>query len=183
MQIGKARVLIIATDGFEEHELFGPREILDELGAAVTLASSERRVIQGTVRDEKGATITADTRFDDVSIDDFDALIIPGGVINPDAMRRDERAVGLVRQFHAAGKPVAAICHGPWMLVEADIVRGKTVTSWPSIRTDLRNAGAKVIDQEVVTDGNLITSRQPEDVEAFTDALVKMLEAADIPAA
>ena len=176
MQIGKARILIIATDGFEEHELFGPRAILGGAGASVTVASFEARAIQGTTHDVPGATITAEITFDEVNADDYDALLIPGGVINPDAMRMHARPVEIVRQFADAGKPVAAICHGPWMLVEADVVRGRTVTSWPSIRTDLKNAGAEVVDREVVTDGHIITSRQPEDVEAFTAALIHLLE-------
>src|SRR3546814_7108875 len=141
MEIDQARVLIIATDGFEQHELFGPRDMLHDLGAEVTLASIEKREIQGTIHDEKGATITATATLDEVSADDYDALILPGGVANPDKLRTVEKAVQLVKDFHAAGKPIAAICHGPWMLVEADIVRGRPVTSWPSIRTDLAKIG------------------------------------------
>lgn len=181
MEIEQARVLILATDGFEQDELFIPREMLQDLGAEVVIASIEKRPIQATIHDEKGATISADATFDDVSVDRFDALILPGGVINPDALRTQKKAVQLVKDFNAAGKPVAAICHGPWMLVEADILRGKTATSWPSIRTDLRNAGATVIDQDVVVDGHLVTSRMPEDVEAFTNAIIRLLE--DTPAA
>jgi len=176
MQIDRARVLIIATDGFEQSELFDPRIELKALGAQVTLAAPEQREIQGMEHDKKGATITADHALDDVSADDFDALLIPGGVANPDALRQNEKAVQIVRDFFAADKPVAAICHGPWMLVEADVARGRTVTSWPSVRTDLKNAGAEVVDREVVVDGKLITSRKPADIPAFTKALVDMLE-------
>jgi protease I len=117
--------------------------------------------------------------LDEVDEDDFDALVLPGGVENPDKLRMNETAVGLVRSFVASGKPVAAICHGPWLLVEADAVRDKTVTSWPSIRTDLRNAGANVVDGEAITDGNLVTSRKPDDIPAFVDALTALLESAD----
>lgn len=178
MEIARARVLIIATDRFEQSELFGPREMLMDLGAEVTIASIEKREILATVHDEPGATISATATLDEVSPDDFDALILPGGVGNPDRLRMEKRAIELVRGFHAAGKPVAAICHGPWLLVEADIIKGKTVTSWPSIRTDLKNAGGNVVDREVVVDGNIITSRKPDDVEAFTNALIQMLEKA-----
>ena len=183
MEIARARVLIIATDRFEQSELFGPREMLMDLGAEVTIASIEKREILATVHDEPGATISATATLDEVSPDDFDALILPGGVGNPDRLRMEERAIELIRGFHAACKPVAAICHGPWLLVEADIIRGKTVTSWPSIRTDLKNAGGNVVDREVVVDGNIITSRKPDDVEAFTNALIQMLEKADSVAA
>ena len=183
MEIARARVLIIATDRFEQSELFGPREMLMDLGAEVTIASIEKREILATIHDEPGATISATATLDEVSPDDFDALILPGGVGNPDRLRMEKRAIELVRGFHAAGKPVAAICHGPWLLVEADIIKGKTVTSWPSIRTDLKNAGGNVVDREVVVDGNIITSRKPDDVEAFTNALIQMLEKADSVAA
>ena len=183
MEIARARVLIIGTDRFEQSELFGPREMLMDLGAEVTIASIEKREILATIHDEPGATISATATLDEVSPDDFDALILPGGVGNPDRLRMEKRAIELVRGFHAAGKPVAAICHGPWLLVEADIIKGKTVTSWPSIRTDLKNAGGDVVDREVVVDGNIITSRKPDDVEAFTNALIQMLEKADSVAA
>lgn len=173
--IQPARVLIIATNGFEQSELFKPREALLEAGAEVTLASVTVDPIQGMENDEKGRTITPHIILEDVHIDDYDALVLPGGVINPDALRMNPEAVGIVRAFRDAGKIVAAICHGPWMLVEADIIDGVTVTGWPSIRTDLRNAGAHVVDREVVVDANIITSRQPEDVPAFNDALLKAL--------
>ena len=176
--IAAARILIVATDGFEESELFGPREILMGKGATVTLASLDLKPIQATVHDDPGKTIRPDLTIDDASAGDFDALILPGGVRNPDALRTHANVIKLIRDFASAGKPVAAICHGPWLLVEADLVRGRTVTSWPSIRTDLRNAGGNVIDQAAVTDGNIVTSRNPDDVEAFTDALIGLLEKA-----
>lgn len=177
MKIEQARILIVATDGFEESELFGPREILLERGAAVKLASPSLEPVQATVHDDPGRTIRPDLKVADARADDFDALLLPGGVRNPDALRLDEAAVALVRAFAAAGKPVAAICHGPWLLIEADVIRGRTVTGWPSIRTDLRNAGATVVDCESVTDGNIVTSRNPDDVSAFTAALIERIEA------
>ena len=169
------KVLIIATDRFEESELFGPREILMARGAALTLASLTMAEIMGTVHDEPGRKIAPDLLIGDAREDDYDALLLPGGVGNPDRLRMEPDVIALVRAFATAGKPVAAICHGPWLLVEADVVRGKRVTSWPSIRTDLRNAGGQAVDEAAVTDGNIITSRKPDDVPAFTEALAKAL--------
>ena len=130
-----------------------------------------------TVHDEPGRRIVPDLTIGEVDPDDYDALLLPGGVGNPDQLRMNERAIGVIREFAAAGKPVAAICHGPWLLVEADLLRGKRATAWQSIRTDLRNAGANVVDEQAVTDGNIITSRKPDDVPAFTEALIKAIEA------
>jgi protease I len=175
-RIGDCRVLIVATDGFEEWELFGPREILSKRGAEVVLASLKRDPIQATIHDDPGKTIRPDLTVDEAKAEDFHALIIPGGVRNPDQLRMHPRVVELIRDFHAQGKPIGAICHGPWLLVEADLLRGRTATSWPSIRTDLRNAGANVVDEPAVTDGNIVTSRKPDDVEAFTRALVELIE-------
>jgi protease I len=177
-QISEARVLIVATDGFEEWELFGPLEILERLEAKVVLASPTPEPIQATVHDDPGKTIRPDMTIDQANAEDFDALILPGGVRNPDHLRMNEAAIELIRSFARQGKPVAAICHGPWLLVEADLLRGRTATSWPSIRTDLRNAGANVVDQAVAVDGNIITSRKPEDVELFTRAVVDQIEQA-----
>jgi protease I len=176
MQVSDARVLIIATDGFEEWELFGPRQILQKRGAEVVLASLKLDPIQATIRDDPGKTIRPDLTIDDANADDFDALILPGGVRNPDQLRIHGNVIALIRRFAEQGKPVGAICHGPWLLVEADLVRDRTATSWPSIRTDLRNAGAKVVDDSAVTDGNIVTSRNPDDVEAFTGALIDLIE-------
>ena len=176
--IPDSRVLIVATDGFEEWELFGPRQILQQRGAKVLLASLTRDPIQATVHDDPGKTIRPDLTVEQARAEDFDALVLPGGVRNPDQLRLHSEVIDLVRAFDAARKPIAAICHGPWLLVEADILRGKTATSWPSIRTDLRNAGATVLDQPAVTDGNIVTSRNPDDVEAFTDALIKLIDEA-----
>jgi protease I len=176
MRISDARVLIVATDGFEEWELFGPRQILQERGAEVVLASLTRDPIQATVHDEPGKTIEPDLTIDEANADDFDALVLPGGVRNPDQLRLHGNVIALVRRFAEQGKPVGAICHGPWLLVEADLLRDRNATSWPSIRTDLRNAGAKVVDDAAVTDGNIVTSRNPDDVEAFTEALIDLIE-------
>ena len=175
-QIPNSRVLIVATDGFEEWELFGPREILQKRGAEVVLASLKKDPIQATVHDDPGKTIRPDLTIDEVNPDDFDALILPGGVRNPDTLRLHGNVVELIKTFDRQGKPIGAICHGPWLLVEANLLRGRTVTSWPSIRTDLRNAGANVIDQSAVTDGNIVTSRNPDDVEPFTNALIDLIE-------
>ncbi|WP_294122765.1 type 1 glutamine amidotransferase domain-containing protein [Sphingomonas sp.] len=175
--IGDAHVLIMATNRFEESELFGPREILLGKGARVTLASLSLGEIMGTVHDEPGKKIKPDLLIRDASAADYDALLLPGGVGNPDHLRMHEDAIALIRAFASTGKPVAAICHGPWLLVEADLLRGRRATSWPSIRTDLRNAGADVVDEAAVTDGNIITSRMPDDVGAFTEALIAAIEA------
>jgi protease I len=176
MTIAGKKVLIMATDGFEESELFGPREILLGRGADVMLAAPSMSPIQATVHDDPGKVIRPDLPIEQARAADFDALILPGGVRNPDTLRLDGRAIALIRDFVDAGKPVAAICHGPWLLVEADVLRGRTATAWPSIRTDLRNAGATVIDEAAVTDGKIVTSRRPDDVAAFTDALITLLE-------
>ena len=176
--ISNSTILIVATDGFEESELFGPLRILGDRGAEVKLASPDLKPIQATVHDDPGKTIRPDLTVDQARAEDYDALILPGGVRNPDQLRTNKAAIDLIRAFADAGKPVAAICHGPWLLVEADLVRGKTATSWPSIRTDLRNAGANVVDQPAVTDGNIVTSRNPDDVPAFTEALIRLVEQA-----
>lgn len=181
--ISRSKVLIVATDGFEESELFGPREILLGKGVEVKLASPDLSPIQATVHDDPGRTTRPDMTIEAADAGDFDALILPGGVRNPDALRTNTAAIELIRDFAQAGKPVGAICHGPWLLVEADLVRGRTVTGWPSIRTDLRNAGAKVVDEPAVVDGNIVTSRKPADVESFTEALIGLLQSAHAPAA
>jgi protease I len=177
-RISDARVLIVATDGFEEWELFGPKQILEKRGAEVVLASLKTDPIQATVHDDPGKTIRPDLTIDQANADDFDALILPGGVRNPDTLRLHGNVVDLIRDFDRQAKPIAAICHGPWLLVEANLLRGRTATSWPSIRTDLRNAGATVVDEPVVTDGNIVTSRKPDDVEPFTNAVIDLVESA-----
>ena len=176
-QISDARVLIMATNRFEESELFGPRAILLAKGATVTLASLDRAEIMATVHDDPGKTIAPDLTIAEARAEDYDALLLPGGVGNPDRLRSDVGAVALIKAFDAAGKPIGAICHAPWLLAEADVLRGKRATSWPSIRTDIRNAGAEVVDEAAVTDGHLVTSRNPDDVPAFTAALIAAIEA------
>jgi protease I len=175
-KMSDSRVLIVATDGFEEWELFGPREMLQLRGAEVRLASLNLDPIQATIHDDPGRTIRPDLTVDEASADDFDALILPGGVRNPDQLRTHANVIELIRTFDRQGKPIGAICHGPSLLVEADLLRGRTATAWPSIRTDLRNAGATVVEEAAVTDGNIVTSRNPDDVEAFTNAIIALIE-------
>ncbi|WP_298171899.1 type 1 glutamine amidotransferase domain-containing protein [Novosphingobium sp.] len=173
------RVLIIATDGFEQSELMEPRKLLEAAGIKTTLASPTPGKIRGWNHGEWGLSVTVDKDIEEVSAEDFDALLLPGGQMNPDVLRMDDRVIELIENFDADGKPIAAICHAPWLLIEADLVHGRTVTGWPSLHTDLENAGADVVDEEVAVDGNLITSRKPEDIPAFTEALIEALEAAD----
>ncbi|WP_374405084.1 type 1 glutamine amidotransferase domain-containing protein [Pelagerythrobacter sp.] len=170
------RVLILATDGFEQSELMKPREALEKAGFETTVASLEDGEIRGWAEKDWGDEVKVDITVDEVGTGDYDALLLPGGQINPDVLRMNERAVNIVREFDRDGKPIAAICHGPWLLVEADVVKGKTVTSWPSIRTDLTNAGGNVVDKEVAEDGHIITSRNPDDIPAFSKALIAQLE-------
>ena len=172
-----ANILIMATIRFEESELFGPRDILLGKGATVALASLDRDEIMATVHDDPGRTITPDLTIAEARAEDYDALLLPGGVGNPDRLRTDAAAVALIRAFDVAGKPIGAICHAPWLLAEADVLRGRRATAWPSIRTDIRNAGATVVDEAAVTDGHLVTSRKPDDVPAFTAALIAAIEA------
>jgi protease I len=169
----------MATDGSEESELFGPLEILIGRGAEVRLASPSASPIQATVLDDPGKVIRPDLTIAQASAEDFDALMLPGGVRNPDTLRADSGAIALIRAFAEAGKPIAAICHGPWLLVEADMLRGRRATCWRSIRTDLANAGATVVDEAAVTDGNIVTSRKPEDIPAFTEAVIALVEKAE----
>ena len=174
--LSEARVLILAADHFEESELFEPRQALLDAGARVTIASIEKDPIQGVKHDsEPTRKADVDLTLDEVDTEEFDALVLPGGVGNPDKLRMQPRAVAIVQEFMEDEKPVAAICHAPWLLVEADVVEGRRVTSWPSVRTDLENAGGDVVDEEVVVDGNLITSRKPDDIPAFNRELLKAL--------
>ena len=169
------RVLILATDGFEQSELIDPKKALEAAGVETVVASPKSGEIKGWDHTDWGQTVPVDASLDDVDADDFDALLLPGGQMNPDALRLEERVIELIEDFDEAEKPIAAICHGPWLLIEADIVDGRTVTGWPSIHTDLENAGADVVDQEVAVDGNLITSRKPDDIPAFSQALLEAL--------
>ena len=171
-----SNVLIMASDGFEQSELLGPKEKLEEAGASVTIASLEEGEITGWDGGNWGKKVPVDTLIADASADDYDALVLPGGQINPDVLRNEKSAIALICAFNHAEKPIAAICHAPWLLVEADLVCDKMVTSWPSIRTDLRNAGGYVVDREVAVDGHIITSRNPDDIPAFTKALGEKLE-------
>jgi protease I len=176
------RVLILAADGFEQSELLDPKAALEAAGIETVVASLHPGEIKGWKDKNWGKTVRVDMTIADANESDFDALMLPGGQMNPDILRMDEAAIDLIEDFNDAGKPIAAICHGPWLLVEADVVEGRTVTAWPSVRTDLTNAGAYVVDQEVAIDGNLITSRKPDDIPIFSQALINALgrEAADV---
>lgn len=169
------RIAILATDGFEQSELMDPRQQLKDAGYTVEVVSPTERQIRGWNHKDWGDTVPVDVPLSQASPDNYDALVLPGGVINPDRLRMQPEAVEFVRAFDRAGKTVAAICHGPWLLVESGIAKGREVTSWPSLHTDLENAGAKWKDAEVVTDGHLITSRKPEDIPAFTRAVMDAL--------
>jgi len=167
-------VAILATDGVEQVELTEPRNAVEDAGATTELLSLETGKIQAMNGDINQAdTFPVDRAVSEASVDDYDALVLPGGTVNADKLRMDEAAVGFVRDFVGSGKPVGVICHGPWTLVEADVVRGRTITSYPSLRTDLRNAGANVVDQEVVTDQGLVSSRNPDDLPAFCAKIVE----------
>lgn len=167
------RVAILATDGVEQVELEEPRKALDEAGALTHLIALEEGSIQAMNHDEKGARIPVDRTIADARPSEYDALLLPGGVANPDHLRMDQRAVQFVREFMLSEKPVAAICHAPWMLVEANAVAGRTLTSWPSLQTDIRNAGGEWVDEKVRVDDRLITSRKPADLPEFCQAIVK----------
>ena len=167
-------VMILATNGFEQSELMKPKANLEKAGIKTTVVSLESGSIKGWDGGDWGESVNVDSTIDSVSsIDEFDGLLLPGGQINPDLLRANEAAVAIVRDFNAAGKPIAAICHAPWLLIEAGIIEGKTATSYHSIRTDLKNAGAKVVDKEVAIDGNIITSRNPDDIPAFSKAMIE----------
>ena len=167
------RVAILATDGVEQVELTEPRKALDSAGANTKVVSPKPGSIKGWNHTNWGDPIKVDITLENTSPDDYDALLLPGGVMNPDHLRTNTNAVNFVRAFFEAGKPVAAICHGPWLLVEADVVRGRNVTSWPSLQTDLRNAGTNWTDSQVVTDHGLVTSRKPDDIPAFNRKMIE----------
>jgi protease I len=171
------KVAVLATDGVEQAELLEPVRALKEAGALVTVIALKGSKIQGFNHLDKDHSIPADTDLTTASPENFDALVLPGGVANPDALRMDKSAVSFVKHFVDRSKPIAAICHGPWTLIEAGGVRGHKMTSWPSLQTDLRNAGATWVDETVVVDGKLITSRKPDDLPKFSQALIEMLAA------
>ncbi len=167
------KIAFLATDGVEQVELTEPRKAVEEAGADTELISLEAGEFQGFNHLDKGDTFTADKAVADADASDYDGLVLPGGVANPDFLRVDEDAVSFVRAFFEQGKPVGAICHGPWTLIDAGVVEGRTVTSWPSLRTDLRNAGADWVDEEVHVDAGLVSSRKPDDIPAFNAKIVE----------
>jgi protease I len=174
--IRDARIAILATHGFEQSELFVPLEKLKEAGAKVTVIAPEAGEIRGWKHEDWGQSITADKALSDVKPDEFDAIVLPGGQINPDLLRVNEQALQFIRAFLDAGKVVAAICHGPWLLVELDAVRGRNVTSYHSIKTDVINAGGKWVDREVVADQGIVTSRNPDDLSAFVAKIIEEIQ-------
>ena len=177
------KIAILATHGFEQAELLQPQGALQAAGAETKVVSLEKGKIKGWNEKNWGQEVPVDLTVDEAKPDDFDALLLPGGVMNPDHLRTNPKAVHFVRAFFDAHKPIAAICHGPWLLVEAGIVKGRTITSWPSLKTDIINAGGKWVDQEVVSETGLITSRKPTDIPAFNRAMIKAFEGVAIKAA
>lgn len=167
------RIAIVATDGFEQVELTEPQRALIDAGATVEIVAPRGGEIQGMNHQEKGSKVKVDRTLDEAKPGDYAALVLPGGVANPDFLRTDQRAVNFVKSFVQEKKPIAAICHGPWTLIEAGGVKGRKVTSWPSLKTDLKNAGADWVDQEVVVDNGLVTSRKPDDLPAFCRKMIE----------
>lgn len=174
--INEAKILVISTNGFEQSELEFPRDQLRAKGATVDVATLDGKAIKGWEGDDWGREAEADAKVAEVSAEDYDAVVIPGGQINPDLLRVDQDVLELVRAFHDRGKTIAAVCHGPWVLVEAGILKGRDATSYHSIKTDVKNAGARWADKEVVADQGIVTSRQPDDLEAFVSKIVEEIE-------
>jgi protease I len=172
-QLAKKRVAALVANGFEQVELLDPRKALEDAGATVHVVSPERETVRGWNHTEWGENVKVDKALDEVRAGDYDALLLPGGVMNPDKLRSNPKAVELVKQFFENGKPIAVICHGPWTLIEAGVVRGVKMTSYPSVKTDLRNAGAEWIDQEVVVDRGIVSSRKPDDLPAFNRKMIE----------
>jgi protease I len=168
------KVAILVTDGFEEVELTEPKKALDEAGADTRIVSPREKEVKGWRFTDWGRTLPVDLKLDAARPDDFDALLLPGGVMNPDSLRLEPKAVAFVKAFFDAKKPIAAICHGPWTIIEAGQARGRKVTSWPSLKTDLKNAGGEWVDREAVVDGNLLTSRKPDDIPAFNREMLRL---------
>ena len=171
--LNNKRIALLATNGFEDSELTEPLNAVRDAGAEVTIISEEKGEFTG----KNGTTITADLAATDARADNYDGLLLPGGVANPDRLRMNPAAIDFVRDFCEQSKPIAAICHAPWLLIEADVVEGRTLTSWPSLRTDLMNAGATWVDEEVVVDHGLVTSRKPDDIPAFIDKAIEAFAA------
>jgi protease I len=167
------KVAILVADGFEQIEMTKPREALEAAGAETKIVSPKSGQIQGMHHAEKGDKFDVDLTLDEARPEDFDALTIPGGLMNPDQLRSTPEALEFTRHFFREGKPVAAICHGPWVLIDAGVVRGRTLTSWPAIKTDVRNAGGNWVDEEVVVDNGLVTSRKPDDIPAFNEKMIE----------
>ena len=172
------KVAILVTDGFEQLELSEPRKALEEAGAETKIVSPKTDHVRGWKLTEWGDSIPVDAALERAHANDFDALLLPGGVMNPDKLRMEPKAVSFVKTFFDDGKPVAAICHGPWTIIEAGAARGKRIASWPSLKTDLRNAGAEWVDQEAVVDGNLVSARKPDDLPAFNRAMIEVFSGA-----
>jgi protease I len=172
------RVAILATDGFEQSELTEPRKALDAAGAVTKVVSPKSGKLRGWNHKEWGEEVQVDQTLDGADPQNYDALVLPGGVMNPDALRMQPKAVAFVKAFFDAGKPVGAICHGPWTVIESGAAKGHRMTSWPSLKTDIRNAGADWVDQEVVVDANLVTSRKPDDIPAFNREIVNLFSQA-----
>jgi protease I len=172
-QLDGKKVAILVTDGFEQVEMTKPREALDEAGAETKIVSLKSGKIQGMHHADKGDKFDVDLTLDEARPEEFDALMIPGGLMNPDSLRSNVDALEFTRHFFREGKPVAAICHGPWVLIDAGVVRGRTLTSWPAIKTDVKNAGGKWINEEVVVDNGLVTSRKPDDIPAFNKKMIE----------
>ncbi|WP_413568103.1 type 1 glutamine amidotransferase domain-containing protein [Bdellovibrio sp. HCB117] len=166
-------IAILATDGFEESELFEPKKALDDAGAKTTLISLKEGEIKGWAKTNWGKSIKVDLTVEKASPDDYDGLLLPGGVMNPDKLRKESKAVEFTKKFAESGKPIAAICHGPQLLIETGMVKGRRMTSYPSVKTDLKNAGATWEDKEVITDNGLVTSRKPEDIPAFNRKMIE----------
>jgi protease I len=180
---GRRIAFLVAQEGVEEVELTEPRQAVEQAGATTELIAPEGGAIQAFQHLDKSSTFPVDRSLDEVRAEDYDGLVLPGGVANPDQLRQDDRAIRFVQDIFAAGKPVGVICHGPWTLVEADLVDGRTITSWPSLRTDIQNAGGHWVDQEVVVDNGLVSSRKPDDLPAFCAKIIEEFAEGSHPAA